>query len=195
MAVLGAANCVVPLADGGLRAENTDVSGFLGALEEDADVTPENRRVVVIGAGGAARAVVHAVQLAGAEDIVVVNRTAERGRIAAGLAPSARVGSFADVEGADIVVNATSVGMASDLDDPRAVPCPVEFLQPGQVAVDLVYSPPVTEWVRQLRARGVQAHNGLSMLVHQAAAAFELWTSVPAPMDAMKRAAATAESG
>jgi shikimate dehydrogenase len=189
VAVLGAANCVVPLADGRLRAENTDVNGFLAALKEDAGISPAGRRVVIIGAGGAARAVIHAAQIAGADEIVVVNRTADRARVAARLAPSARVGSFTDIEAADIVVNATSVGMASDLDEPTSMPCPVELIEPGQVAVDLVYSPQVTEWIGRLRARGVEGYNGLSMLVHQAAAAFELWTSVPAPLEVMRRAA------
>ena len=186
VASLGAANCVVPLADGRLRAENTDVIGFLGGLAEDAGITPEGRKVVVFGAGGAARAVVHACHGAGATDIAVVNRSADRAVIAAELAaPTARVGTIADIAGADLVVNATSVG----LNDDEGLPCPIELIESNQVVVDLIYSPLLTHWIAELRSRGFEAHNGLSMLVHQAAAAFELWTGIPAPIEVMREAA------
>jgi shikimate dehydrogenase len=186
VATLDAANCVVPLADGRLRAENTDVIGFLGGLTDDAGITPRDRKVVVLGAGGAARAVIHACHGAGAADIAVVNRSADRAMIAAELAaPTARVGTIADIAGADLVVNATSVGLNED----EGMPCAVELIESKQVVVDLIYSPLRTRWVAELRSRGIEAHNGLSMLVHQAAAAFELWTGVPAPIDVMREAA------
>ena len=183
---LGAANCVVPLVDGRLRAENTDVGGFLGGLVDDAGITPDGRRVAVLGAGGAARAVIYACHSAGAVDIAVVNRSADRAASAAGLAaPIARVGTIADIAAADIVVNATSVGLNED----GGLPCPVELIESNQIVVDLVYSPLLTHWIAELRSRGIKAHNGLSMLVHQAAAAFELWTDVPAPIEVMRKAA------
>lgn len=186
VATLDAANCVVPLADGRLRAENTDVIGFLGGLTDDAGITPKDRKVVVLGAGGAARAVIHACHGAGAADIAVVNRSADRAVIAAELAaPTARVGTIADVAGADLVVNATPVGLNKD----EGMPCAVELIESNQVVVDLIYSPLLTRWVAELRSRGIEAHNGLSMLVHQAAAAFELWTGVPAPIEVMREAA------
>ena len=186
VAALGAANCVVPLDDDRLRAENTDGAGFVGGLADDAGVSLDGRRVVVFGAGGAARAVVHAASTEGATDIAIVNRTDERARVAAELAaPVSRVGSTEDLAGADVIVNATSVGMGSD----RGTPCPDELIEPGQVVVDLVYEPLETEWLARLRARGVEAHNGLSMLVHQAAIAFELWTGAQAPLAVMRRAA------
>ncbi len=186
VATLDAANCVVPLADGRLRAENTDVIGFLGGLTDDAGITPKDRKVVVLGAGGAARAVIHACHGAGAADIAVVNRSADRAVIAAELAaPTARVGTIADIAGADLVVNATPVGLNED----EGMPCAVELIESNQVVVDLIYSPLLTRWVAELRSRGIEAHNGLSMLVHQAAAAFELWTGVPAPIEVMREAA------
>lgn len=182
---LGAANCLVPVGDGRIRAENTDGAGFLAALHDDARFDITGRQVVILGAGGAARAVVLACAGAGAAAIVVVNRSPDRAQAAAALAGSAgRVGDETDLEAADLVVNATPLGMGAD----RSLPCDPELLASGQVAVDLVYDPPSTPWLAALRARGVEAHNGASMLVHQAALAFTHWTALPAPLDAMRDA-------
>ena len=187
VAALGAANCIVPLDDGRLRASNTDGAGFLAALESDAGATAEGRRVVLLGGGGAARAVAWSLASAGAASVVVVNRTHAAAAATAALAGSVgRVGAFDDIAGSDLVVNATSVGMGND----PSMPCDPAWLHPGQIAVDLIYEPVETAWLRALRARGVQAHNGLSMLAFQAAAAFEAWTGRPAPVDVMQRAAA-----
>ena len=182
---LGAANCIAPLGDGRLRAANTDSAGFVAALEADAGVTPKGLRVVLLGGGGAAKAVVWGLAAAGAESVAVVNRTPAAAAATAALAGSVgRVGTLADISGADVVVNATSVGMGAD----TSVPCEPTLLRPGQVAVDLIYEPLETVWLGALRARGVEAHNGLSMLVFQAAAAFEIWTDMPAPVEAMRGA-------
>ena len=189
--VLGAANCIVPIGDGRLRAVNTDAAGFVSGLEADADVSPEGLRVVLLGGGGAARAVAWGLAAAGAVDVAVINRTPAKAQAAAaianaaGRAASGRVGTIDDVAAADIVVNATSVGMGAD----SSMPCDPDLLRPGQVAVDLVYEPLETAWLAALRQRGVEAHNGLSMLAYQAAAAFELWTGIEPPVDAMRRAA------
>lgn len=182
---LGAANCLVPLSDGRVRAENTDGAGFLAGLRDDADFTVDGRRVAVIGAGGAARAVIQACASAGASAITVVNRTADRAAAAAALGgPVARVGEAADVATADLVVNATSIGMGAD----RSMPCAPEVLHGGQLVVDLVYEPIETAWLAAARNAGIEAHGGLSMLVGQAAAAFTLWTGMDAPVAAMRRA-------
>ena len=189
--VLGAANCIVPIGDGRLRAVNTDAAGFVSALKADADVSPEGLRAVLLGGGGAARAVAWGLAAAGAVDVAVINRTPAKAQVAAaianaaGRAASGRVGTIDDVAAADIVVNATSVGMGAD----SSMPCDPDLLRPGQVAVDLVYEPLETAWLAALRQRGVEAHNGLSMLAYQAAAAFELWTGIEPPVDAMRRAA------
>ena len=189
--VLGAANCIVPIGDGRLRAVNTDAAGFVSGLKADADVSPEGSRVVLLGGGGAARAVAWGLAAAGAVDVAVINRTPAKAQAAAaianaaGRAASGRVGTIDDIAAADIVVNATSVGMGAD----SSVPCDPDLLRPGQVAVDLVYEPLETAWLAGLRQRGVEAHNGLSMLAYQAAAAFELWTGIEPPVDAMRRAA------
>ena len=203
--VLGAANCIVPVGDGRLRAVNTDAAGFVAGLEADAGIVPDGIRAALLGGGGAARAVAWGLAAAGAVDIVVINRTPTRAQAAAAVAnatPRAgqpgRVGSIDDIAGADLVVNATSVGMGADsAADPQRgdVPCDPRLLRPGQVAVDLVYEPLETPWLSALRQQGVEAHNGLSMLAYQAAAAFELWTGVEAPVEVMRQAAITGRAG
>jgi len=192
--VLDAVNCVVVEGDR-LVGHNTDGDGFLDGLRHDTGFDPTGRSTVVLGAGGAARAVVLALARAGAAEVAVVNRTASRAEVAAGLAgPVGRVvGSdeLSDtVAAADLVVNATSVGMTDD----GALPVDPESVAVGAVAVDLIYHPPETAWLAALRSRGIEAHNGLSMLVFQAARAFHLWTGSEAPvavMDAAARAVLT----
>ena len=184
---LGAANTIVVHADGVLFGENTDAVGFLASLA-DAGVDPRGRRCVVRGAGGGARAVVWALAVAGADEVVVVpGRDASRAVGTAALAGVVgRVGDASDVPAAGIVVNATPLGMASS---PAELPFDPELLGPGQVVVDLVPSP-TTPLLEAATSRGALAVNGLGMLVHQAALAFQLWTGVEAPLDVMRAAAA-----
>ncbi len=182
---LGAANCIVARDDGSLHACNTDIKGFLDGLHADSGIGVQGKRIALFGGGGAARAVAYAVGAAGACDVAVINRTTERAEVAAGLAGAVgRVGTHGDIAAADIVVNATSIGMGAD----RSMPCDPNLIGSSQVAADLIYEPLETEWLRQLSLKGVQAYNGLSMLVYQAAYAFELWTGKKAPIDVMKRA-------
>ncbi|MGZ0185631.1 MAG: shikimate dehydrogenase [Acidimicrobiales bacterium] len=190
---LGAVNCIVPDGDR-LVGHNTDGAGFLDGLRHDSGLDVTGLRCVVLGAGGAARAVVHALGLAGAADVAVANRTAGRAlRVAelAGVAghalePSSVGGAVA---GADLVVNATSLGMAGS---EAGHPVDPDLVAAGAVVVDLIYHPAQSAWLAALRGRGVEAHNGLSMLVHQAAHAFTLWTGVEAPVAAMDAAARAA---
>jgi shikimate dehydrogenase len=188
--VLQAVNCVVRVgAD--LLGANTDGAGLLDALRVDEGFDPDGRRCLVVGAGGAARAVVRALAGAGAADVVVVNRTAEAGAVAAALAgPVGRVGEPAAVAGADLVVNATPLGMRGAEAD--ALPLDPALLAPGQLYVDLVYDPPVTPALVAARARGVTAVNGVGMLIHQAAHAFRLWTGEDPPLEVMSAAALAA---
>ena len=194
---LGAVNCVVS-ADGLLRGENTDGAGFLASLARGAEFDPAGRRCVVIGAGGAARAVVLTLAEAGAAEVVVLNRTPERAVAAAELAGavgrSVAIGADdmeAVVGQADLVVNATPVGMTGAASGAGAGVGAVDpdLLHPGQVAADLVYVPRPTPWLAAAAARGAVAVDGLGMLVHQAALQIELWTGVPAPVEAMWEAA------
>ncbi|MEJ7844956.1 MAG: shikimate dehydrogenase [Acidimicrobiales bacterium] len=189
-ALLGAVNCVVAVDGGRLRGENTDGGGFVDSLAE-VGVDPRGMCCAVLGGGGAARAVIVALARAGAAEVRVVNRTPAGAVAAAGLVGA--VGRVVDdaagaVAGADLVVNATPVGMG---DDP-ASPLAAGELRPGQVVADLVYEPRETPLLRLARQAGAVPVDGLGMLVHQAARAFALWTSIEAPVAAM-RAAADAE--
>ena len=215
-AALGAVNTIVAGAGGAMVGDNTDGAGFVDALRQDEGFEPSGRRCLVVGAGGAARAVVKALADAGAADIVVVNRTPARAAAAALLAGAAgRVGAIGDVAGADLVVNATPLGMSGvagvgavrpiagvepgpEVDGPGVDgPAPTApglgvdpaDLGPGQLVVDLVYHPPVTALVVAARARGAVATGGLGMLIHQAAHAFRLWTGEDPPLAVMSAAA------
>lgn len=184
--LLGAVNCVTPR-DGRLVGDNTDGAGFVASLT-DAGVTVDGRSCVVVGAGGAARAVVLALRRAGAGSVTIVNRTAARAEQAAALAGSVgRVGSVGDVAHADLVVNATSVGMAGS----TATPFDVGLLRVDDppVVADLVYEPLVTPLLAAAAEAGAVTVDGLGMLVHQAAVAFESWTGLAPPVAAMRAAA------
>ena len=192
--VLRAVNCVVRLPDGRLRGENTDGDGFVDALAADAGWSPAGARCVVLGAGGAARSIVRALGAAGAAAVVVVNRTASAAAVAAALAgPAGRVGAAHEVTAADLVVNATSVGMGG-----TGVPCNPDLLRAGQVVVDCVYHPLRTPLLAAAEARGARTFDGVGMLVHQAAHQFRSWTQLEPPvaaMDAAARAALAARHG
>jgi len=187
---LGAVNCVSWHA-GALVGDSTDGDGLLAALARGAGFDPRARRCVVIGAGGAARAVVLALAEAGAAEVVVVNRTPARAEIAAALAGEAgRVGSGADMASADLIVQATPVGMAGGAgpggDD---LPLEPDTLHAGQVVADLVYHPLETPLLAAAKARGAVTVGGLGMLVHQAALALERWTGGAVPVEPMWHAA------
>lgn len=189
---LGAVNCIAWDGDR-LIGHNTDGEGLLASLRAQG-VETSGSRVVVLGAGGAARAAVVALGDAGAAEVVVCNRSAERGRMAAELVPGARSVSLPEEPGAlaavlaeaDLLINATPLGMAAG--DASPVPC--DALHPDLVVSELIYHPQRTPLMVAAAAAGARAHNGLGMLVGQAAAAFGIWTGLPAPTDAMTRAAA-----
>ena len=187
---LRAVNCVT-LRDGQLVGDSTDGAGFLAALARGAGFDPAGSRCAVLGAGGAARAVVLALAEAGAAEVVVVNRDPTRAAAAAELAGRAgRVGDPSLLAEAVLVVQATPAGMAGGDELPATVDPAV--LHDGQVVAELVYHPPVTELARRAREAGAVVVNGLGMLVHQAALAIERWTGQPAPLEAMWRAAQAA---
>ncbi len=188
-AELGAVNCIVRLPDGRRRGHNTDGAGFLDALRAEADVDVAGLRCVVLGAGGAGRAVALALRTGGAAEVVVVNRSPARAREAAALiGPAGRVGGPSDVGAADVVVNTTSVGMGTDAN----LPVDASVLHAAQTVVDIVYHPVETPLLTAARAAGARAVGGLGMLVHQAAHAFELWVGAAAPLDAMRSGAMAA---
>lgn len=194
-AALGAVNCVAVDEDG-LVGHNTDGEGFIASLQRGAGFHPAGHRCLVVGAGGASRAVVAALGAAGAREVVVVARTPAAGDRARALAGAAgRRGTTEDVPGADLVVNATPVGMTgtAQTDAPSVVDA--ALLHSGQIVVDLVYDPPVTPFLAAAAARGATPLGGLGMLVHQAAAQLRLWTGLDPPVDAMWAAVQTELGG
>jgi shikimate dehydrogenase len=193
-AVLGAVNCVVNR-DGKLVGENTDGDGFVASLRTDHGLDPAGMRCVVLGAGGAARSVIRALGQAGAAEVVVVNRTPSLGEQAAELAgPCGRAVTVSSsppvISAADLLVNATPVGMQRPAAESPTTPIDPNLIRTDQVVADLVVHPLRTRLLAEAEARGARTVPGLGMLVHQAAIAFEHWTGRTAPLHAMWQAVA-----
>lgn len=176
-----------------LVGSSTDGAGFVASLAESG-VAVDGARVAVVGAGGAARSVIDALGRAGAIEITVLNRTKSRAEQAATLSSAASVGIPSDISRADIVVNATSVGMAVAVGEATGddLACDVGLLRASQVVADLVYHPLQTAWLAAAADIGATTIDGLGMLVHQAALQQERWLGI-APDTAAMRAAAEAE--
>ncbi len=193
--VIGAVNTVVAT-DGDLVGHNTDGQGFVTSLRTVID--PTGLHVVVLGAGGAARAVAVETALAGAASITVVNRNERRGTdlarvVTQGTGVRARFvpweGPFEVPGGVDVLVNATSVGYG----DSDALPeVELDSLHGGLVVADVVVSPPRTALLRAAEAQGATVLDGLGMLVGQGALAVHLWTGVEPDREVMRAAAADA---
>lgn len=186
---LGAVNTVSWDGDD-LVGSSTDGEGFVASLA-DAGVGVAGARVAVLGAGGAARALIDALGRARADSIIVINRTASRAVDAALLARQASVGGVGDISSADIVVNATSVGMgiapgSVETDD---LPCDPALFCDRHVVVDLVYHPLETGLLAAARRCGARTVDGLGMLVHQAALQQRIWTGILPDTHAMRAAA------
>ena len=187
-AALHAVNTIHRLGDE-LHGDSTDGAGFLDALRHDEGFDPTHKRAVVLGAGGAARAVVLALAEAQAADIAVVNRTRSKADATVQLAPTtARHGDESDIDDADLVVNATPIGMAGTPTEDAVLLDP-KRLRPGQLVVDLVYHPLRTPLLAAAKERGAVPVTGLGMLIHQAAHAFRLWTGEDPPLEVMSAAA------
>lgn len=178
---IGAANTLTFGEDGGIEADNTDAGGFLDAAGDVAGA-----RALVLGAGGSARAVVHALVTGGAEDVQVWNRTPERAvRLTAELGGRAveRPGP------ADLVVQCTSVGLQDDRDPFKRLPLEADTFATGIRVVDLVYQDDGTIFLAAARSRGADVVDGLEVLVGQGARSLQRWTGRSAPRDVMRRAA------
>ena len=198
--VVGAVNTIVP-SDSGFLGHNTDVAGFRRALS-DAGMEASGR-VVVLGAGGAARAIVYAL-CSVASEILILNRTAKRAvALAADMAPysAGRVlGAALDastltqsVSEACLLVNTTSVGMWPEVD---SLPWCAGVSYPSSVPLfDLVYNPQETALMRLARRAGARAENGLGMLVHQGAESLRLWSGRDPDVSIMRRACLEALEG
>ncbi len=178
---IGAVNTVT-LREGRLVGSNTDWIGAVRALERETKLA--GARAVVLGAGGAARAVVFGLLERGAR-VTVLNRAPDRARALADALGADAAGTLDDLRRTpcDVLVNATSVGLRAD-----ASPVPAEALPGGAVIMDAVYDPPQTRLLRDAEARGARPVAGKWMLVHQAAEQLRLWTGREAPVDVMAHA-------
>jgi len=205
--VVGAAN-TLSFGGGRVRADNTDVEGFLAALRERAPEAPAGMRALVLGAGGAARAVVYALLEASAARVDVWNRHPERAAgLVADLAPAAGSSVLASNEkpfltASDLLVNATSLGMRDAHAGPgsregdeffKAVPLSADELDDRLTVVDLVYRQDRTPLLRVAQERGLRCVDGFDVLVHQGAASFRIWTGMEAPLGAMRSGATDGE--
>lgn len=179
-------NTVVRRPDGSLLGVNTDGEGCCNALEQ-AGAVLASAKVVIIGAGGTARAVIAAMSGRGAGEISVINRTNSRARDAAGITPLARVGVESDITEANIVINTTPLGMG--LSNELEMPCDATFLRYGQFVLDAVYHPLNTALLRAARKVGATAVDGLDMLVHQGALQQQHWLGRLPSIEIMRSAA------
>lgn len=192
--MIGAVNTVWRSGDK-LIGENTDGKGFLRGVRQDARIDPTGKHVVVVGAGGAARAIVVELVLAGAADVLVLNRSPERGQTMVNEL-RARTGGhirFAPWGGVfpvpaetDIFVNATSIGLYPDVN--ATIDVNLDATRSDMLVCDVIPNPPDTHLMQLARSRGMPTLNGLSMLVYQGVIGFELWTGQKASESVMKQA-------
>jgi len=192
---IGAVNTIRVEVDGTLSGDNTDAPGFVADLREHG-VDPIGKNVIVLGAGGSARAIVYGLAASGVLDIVIVNRTLAKAESLAtqmqALFPNCQIVAqplakpLAEAaEQADLIVNTTSLGMTPQI---AGLPWPATIpFRTNQAVYDLVYNPPQTRLLQKAAADGVLAINGLGMLIWQGALAFERWTGIAAPVDVMRR--------
>lgn len=178
---IGACNTVVRAQDGKLYGFNTDTAGIIRPLERRLN-TIEGARILVLGAGGAARAAVFALKERGAE-VYILNRSLAHGKKLAHQA-RARIMKRADLKKAafDVIINATPVGMGNT----RETPLQEKEIN-ARYVFDMIYDPPETRLLKLAKERGAQVIPGIEMFVHQAARQFEIWTGKPAPWDEMLR--------
>lgn len=184
--LMGAVNCINRVGDQFI-GENTDGKGFVQSLSSVAN--PENKRVVVLGAGGASRAIAVEVGLSGASNITIVNRSADRGQELVDLLnDQVKVSSslihwssdYKVPEDAEILINATSIGLG---DADAKIALDVSTLRPELVVADVIFNPPETRFIRDAKKAGCTTLDGLGMLVNQGVIGFKVWTGVdPDPM-------------
>ncbi|TDF96784.1 shikimate dehydrogenase [Paenibacillus piri] len=188
--IIGAVNTIVN-DNGRLIGYNTDGIGYVRSLKEETGIELSGKKVLMIGAGGAARGVGYALAKEGASHIYIANRT--RGKAdelarnmseftsASGLGLDEIAGVIGEVS---LIVNNTSLGMHPNED---GVPMDTSLIGDRLVVSDLVYNPIITRFLRESEARGAKIHSGLGMFIYQGAYAFEYWTGVPAPIAAMRQ--------
>ncbi len=193
---IGAVNTIVNK-DGALHGYNTDGSGYLLSLREELGFTPENKNIVLLGAGGAARGIFFSLIHGKARSIVIANRTLKRAVRLASEFKSHAGGTEIKTTGlkknlikpfaadADLIINTTSLGLMGH----GKADLPLEDLPSKAIVSDIVYRPIETDLIKDARKMGLPTHTGLGMLVHQGALSFELWTGLTAPVEVMRAAA------
>jgi shikimate dehydrogenase len=193
--LVGAVNTVV-IRDGRLKGYNTDGTGFIHALEQEKGIAVRDKKILILGAGGAAKSIALALAASNVREIAICNRTPDKAvELAAHinrqlrpcsrflqLEPDSAAASLAEM---DIIINTTSIGMAPDLE---GLPLDTRLLNPRQLVCDIVYHPLQTRFLREAENIGCPTMNGLGMLIYQGAEAFSLWTGQPAPVAVMRAA-------
>lgn len=190
--LIGAVN-TIKVNDGKLEGFNTDGEGFIKHLKEDLEFNPAHRRVALIGAGGASRAVSVYLSKSGVKQLSIfdvdINRAESlirhlRDNFSAIDYKAAATIVDLDINGADLLINATPIGMKEA--DPLLVD--EKLIHPGQLVYDLIYNPKETKLLKAARLKGAAVSNGLGMLLYQGMVAFEIWTGKPAPKEVMQKA-------
>jgi shikimate dehydrogenase len=191
-AAIGAVNTIVNKG-GILTGHNTDGRGWLMSLAGETGFDPGGKSVILLGAGGSARAIAFTILDKAAKALVVANRTVKKAELLArelsGKFPRARIiASTLDIARyigeADLIVNTTSSGMLASAGEKP--PVTIEGIRPDAIVSDIVYRPLDTPLIKAASGLGLKVHKGFGMLVHQGALAFELWTGKPAPIDTMR---------
>ena len=178
-----------------LIGENTDGKGFLRSLRDDAGLDPSGKRVVFLGAGGAARAMAIELALSGAESILIINRSAERGESLNRLIKENTsceseylpwVSGVSFPSDTDVLVNATSIGLFPNVTEKADIN--YDCISRDMVVCDVIPNPPKTPFLAEANARGARTLDGLGMLVYQGAIAFRMWTGQEPSVEVMKEA-------
>ena len=193
---LNSVNTIEVTSDGSLVGHSTDGDGLIASLDEQG-VSVTGTTILILGAGGAARSVIDALQRHGCRQMIVANRSVDHAQHAAALAPAlttvVSIANLVDLAEAaaksDIIINATSVGMSKSPDTVSVSPLAPDLIGRHHVVVDLVYHPIETELLRLARSRGALAIDGLGMLVHQAALQQQIWTGLTPNVSDMYQAA------
>lgn len=174
---VGAVNTVV-VREGKLYGYNTDGRGYVRSLCAEVDAPLHQRDVLILGAGGAAKGIVHAVvEQLSPRSLTIANRTQERAMVLAAQVPGVchtlpweAVQEAVSAYG--LIINTTSIGMGESFAEQ---PCCLRHVRPGTIVSDIVYRPAVTPWLLEAERRGALIHGGIGMLVHQGALALQLW--------------------
>jgi shikimate dehydrogenase len=191
-AQIGAVNTIIN-DNGILIGTNTDGVGYVRSLQEELALDVSDVNVLIIGAGGAARAIATQLALTGVKSLLITNRTYEKAeQLALSLKtihPQVETVVFSDLDmlnrDIQVVINTTSVGMYPNTTES---PIPESFFKPWMIASDLVYNPRMTTFLQAAKRQGARIHEGIGMLIYQGAEAFRLWTGIEPPVSVMRQA-------